>query len=64
MGMKRAGKRSKRTSKFGSCVDTDALPRRKDVRKWKLMGNRGIEVKERERERCLYLHLSIYSGET
>jgi len=31
-------------------VDTDALPRRKDVRKWKLIGNRGIEVEERGRE--------------
>lgn len=38
-------------------MDTDALPRRKDVRKWKLIGNRGTEVEERGRE--IYVCINI-----
>ena len=39
---------SKRASKFGARVDTDALPRRKDIRKWKPIENRAIKKKKKK----------------
>lgn len=41
-------------------MDTDALPRRKDASTWKLIGNRGIEVKETEREREMSVSTSEF----
>lgn len=39
-------------------MDTDALPRKKDVGEQKLIGNRSIGVEERGRE--IYVHIYIY----